>query len=193
MADRADEVRVTRTNGASEPIIGKDDYYLEIAQTVARRSNCVGRQVGAVMVRDDRIVSTGYNGTPEGMANCRQGGCIRCSDRESFPSGTNYDLCICVHAEANAIATAARFGIALDGATLYTTDQPCFSCAKELIQVTVKRVLYIKEWKPNPTVEKDYRQLQAKLRAEQRQAPKEDGKPQPVDSICVHTAINVGG
>lgn len=152
-------------------MIGKDDYYLEIAQTVALRSNCVGRKVGAVMVRGDRIVATGYNGTPEGMTNCQQGGCTRCSDRKRFKSGTNYDLCICVHAEANAIATAARFGIALDGATLYTTDQPCFSCAKELIQVMVKRVLYIKEWKPNVTVEADYRQLQAKLGAVQRVAP----------------------
>jgi dCMP deaminase len=146
-------------------LIAKDDYYMSIAKTVALRSNCVGRSVGAVVVRGDRIVATGYNGTASGLTNCLDGGCTRCANREEFPSGTAYDLCICVHAEANAIASAARHGIALEGATLYTTDQPCFSCAKELIQVGITLVLYLVTWTPDERVAANYQLLQKALNA----------------------------
>ncbi|MBA2244972.1 MAG: CMP deaminase, partial [Gemmatimonadetes bacterium] len=84
-----------------------------IAQAVRKRANCRGRSVGSLIVVDDRIVSTGYNGTPEGMVNCLEGGCERCANRERFQSGTAYDLCICVHAEQNALLAAARFGISV--------------------------------------------------------------------------------
>jgi dCMP deaminase len=146
-------------------LIAKDDYYMSIAKTVALRSNCVGRSVGAVVVRGDRIVATGYNGTASGLTNCLDGGCTRCVNREQFPSGTAYDLCICVHAEANAIASAARHGIALEGGTLYTTDQPCFSCAKELIQVGIALVLYTVAWTPDERVAANYQLLQKALNA----------------------------
>jgi dCMP deaminase len=152
-------------------LIAKDDYYMAIAQTVALRSNCVGRSVGAVVVRGDRIVATGYNGTAGGLTNCLDGGCTRCANRSLFPSGTAYDLCICVHAEANAIASAARHGIALEGGTLYTTDQPCFSCAKELIQVGIAQVFYLAPWTPDERVAADYETLQTALNATRRSHP----------------------
>lgn len=151
--------------------IEKNEYYLHIARTVALRGNCLGRQVGAVAVRDDRIVATGYNGTPEGMINCVDGGCLRCRKRKKYPSGTHYDRCICVHAEANAIAMAARFGISLDGATLFSTCQPCFGCAKELVQAAVNQVIYIDSWEPPKAVRVDYQLLQVKLRAKQCTVP----------------------
>jgi dCMP deaminase len=152
-------------------LIAKDDYYMAIAKTVALRSNCVGRSVGAIVVRGDRIVATGYNGTAGGLTNCLDGGCTRCANRDLFPSGTAYDLCICVHAEANAIASAARHGIALEGGTLYTTDQPCFSCAKELIQVGIAQVLYLVPWTPDERVAADYHLLQTALHATLRPDP----------------------
>ena len=98
-----------------------DDYFMTIAMAVRRRANCLGNRVGAVIVIDRRIVSTGYNGTPTGLPNCLDGGCHRCSQREHYPTGTGYDLCICVHAEQNALLAAARFGIAVAGGTLYST------------------------------------------------------------------------
>ncbi len=158
---------------AGNDIIGKDDYYLKVAGAVAQRANCLGDfKVGAVMVKSDRVLATGYNGTAVGMPNCLDGGCKRCSDRAKFKSGTAYDLCSCVHAEANAIATAARFGIALEGATLYCTHRPCFSCSKELIQAGIVKVYYIDLWPKNGEVQDevrdDYLRLQGQLSSEQR-------------------------
>jgi dCMP deaminase len=144
----------------------KHDYYLMLAQATAYRSNCTGLDVGAVIVKGDRILATGYNGTASGMPNCLDHGCLRCSDREQFESGKGYDLCSCVHAEANAIATAARFGHSLDGATLYCTDQPCFGCSKELIQAGIIKVYFLHEWKPDDRVRDDYMRLQGKLSSE---------------------------
>src|SRR5580704_7533259 len=122
----------------------RDEYFMAIALAVRDRADCTGRKVGAVLVMDDRVVSTGYNGTPEGMSNCSDGGCVRCVNRESFyKSGTAYDLCICVHAEQNALLGAARFGIRTDGSKLYTTLQPCFGCLKESIQAHVTKISYL--------------------------------------------------
>ena len=84
----------------------RNDYYLALAFAAARRANCSGRRVGAVLVKEDRVIATGYNGTPEGITNCLDGGCRRCADRDQFEAGTHYDLCICVHAEANALVQA---------------------------------------------------------------------------------------
>jgi len=145
----------------------KQNYYMLIAGAVSARSNCVGRTVGAVLVRGDRIVSTGYNGVAQGMTNCLDGGCTRCADRKQFASGTAYDLCVCVHAESNAITTAARYGIAIDDAVLYSTDQPCFSCSKELIQAGIQKVWYKEQWQPDERVIDDYGKLQKALKSEQ--------------------------
>lgn len=138
--------------------IRRDRYYMRIARAVRSGANCLGTKVGAVLVLENRVISTGYNGTPSDFRNCKDGGCIRCqdrqlekegrlaemSDREHLP-GKALDRCICVHAEQNAFITAARFGIHVNGATLYTTSSPCFSCLKEAVQAGVTRIVY-KEW-----------------------------------------------
>ncbi len=123
-----------------------DEYFLGIAIAVRARANCTGRRVGAVIVRDRRILSTGYNGTPSGMTNCEDGGCHRCAHPLAYPPGEGYDVCICVHAEQNALLAAARFGVEIEGCTLYTTLQPCFGCLKELLQANVRAVCYLHPW-----------------------------------------------
>lgn len=148
------------------PLPDRDDYYLALAFAAATRANCVGRKVGAVLVKGDRVIATGYNGTPEGLPNCLDGGCLRCADRDEFVSGTGYDLCICVHAEANALLTAGRYGASTDGSVVYATDQPCFSCSKELIQAGVVKVYYARTWAPDDRVVADYHRLQERLDAE---------------------------
>jgi dCMP deaminase len=111
-----------------------DHYFMGLAMAVRRRANCLGSRVGAVVVKEWRVLSTGYNGTPSKMPNCLDGGCERCAHPEKFESGKGYDLCICVHAEQNCLLAAARFGISVEGATIYTTMRPCFGCTKELLQ-----------------------------------------------------------
>jgi dCMP deaminase len=139
-------------------------YFMGIALAVRARADCTGNRVGAVIVRDRRIVSTGYNGTPENMPNCSEGGCLRCAQRERFPSGTGYDLCICVHAEQNALLAAARFGIAMEGATVYTTMRPCFGCTKEMLQARVEAVYYLHDWvHPDGVKQAEYERLQARF------------------------------
>lgn len=136
-------------------------YFMGIALAVRRRANCRGSRVGAVAAREGRVISTGYNGTPQGFPNCLDGGCERCARREKYPSGTAYDLCVCVHAEQNALMAAARFGIALQGAVVYTTVRPCFGCIKEMLQVRVDRVYYLHEWTyPDEEVQAMYRKIQ---------------------------------
>jgi dCMP deaminase len=152
-----------------------DEYLMGIAIAVRNRANCVGNRVGAVVAKDGRIVSTGYNGTPRNMPNCLDGGCLRCANRESHPPGTSYDLCICVHAEQNAILGAARFGIAVEGGTLYTTMQPCFSCMKEMLQAGIQRVFYLHEWKhPDAAYRAEYEKLQSRFLQGVRRLEMED-------------------
>jgi len=136
------------------------EYYMGIAMAVRKRANCLGSRVGAILVLDDRIIATGYNGTPAGFINCDMGGCDRCADRLRYQPGQAYDLCICVHAEQNALLSAARFGIAVAGATCYTTTRPCLGCTKELLQAMVREVRYLHDWH-HP--EKDQRLLYEKL------------------------------
>ncbi len=115
-----------------------DDYYLGIAVAVSARAECTGLKVGAVLVRDNRVVSTGYNGTPEGWPNCSTGSCVRCKDSSLYGgTGNGYDKCICVHAEMNAIVAAARKGTALEGASAYVTHQPCITAVRYCIPITV--------------------------------------------------------
>jgi dCMP deaminase len=143
-----------------------DEYFMTIAMAVRKRANCLGSKVGAVLVLDKRIISTGYNGTPKGMQNCGEGGCDRCANREDYGAGKGYDLCICVHAEQNALLSAARFGIAVENSVLYVTMRPCFTCLKELLQAGVKEVVYLHEWRhpeldENPSLKQQYEALQA--------------------------------
>ena len=113
---------------------------MDIAHVVARRGNCSRRQVAALVVLERRIISTGYNGTPRGIANCTEGGCPRCAG--SAKSGEGLGDCVCAHAEENAIVQAAYHGIAVRGATLYSTVSPCLLCTKMIINAGLKEVVY---------------------------------------------------
>jgi dCMP deaminase len=117
-----------------------DQYFMSIAQVVASRSNCVKRKVAAVVTRDRRIVSTGYNGTPRGTRNCNEGGCPRCNDLA--PGGTGLLDCLCSHGEENAITQASYHGASLQNATLYTTFSPCLQCTKMIINSGLSEVVY---------------------------------------------------
>ncbi len=113
---------------------------MDIAQMVKRRSNCLRRDVAAIIVKDRRIISTGYNGTPSGIKNCFEGGCPRCAS--AALSGERLGECICAHAEENAIIQAACYGVALRGATLYCTESPCLLCAKMVVTAGIKEVVF---------------------------------------------------
>lgn len=128
--------------GQSRP--GWDEYFMKIAEVVALRSNCVKRKVAAVVVKDRRIISTGYNGTPRGVKNCNEGGCPRCNSETE--SGTRLDECLCSHAEENSITQAAYHGTTINGATLYTTMSPCLMCAKMIINGGIAEVVYNEEY-----------------------------------------------
>lgn len=144
-------------------LVSREEYYMGIALAVRAKANCRGSRVGSLIVKDNRIISTGYNGTPSGMTNCLDGGCHRCRDREKYPKGQAYDLCICVHAEQNSILAAARFGISVEGADLYTTMQPCFGCIKEMLQVRIQRVFYLQAWTPMEDGREEYARLQERF------------------------------
>lgn len=117
-----------------------DVYFSELARLVASRSTCKRRQVGAILVKGDRIIATGYNGAPQGLAHCLDVGCLR--EEMEIPSGHRYELCRGVHAEQNAIINAAIYGVSTLDSTLYCTNQPCILCARMLINAGVKRVVH---------------------------------------------------
>ena len=117
-----------------------DNYFMSIAELVAQRATCIRRQVGAVLVRDKRMITTGYNGVPAGISHCLDVGCLR--DKLGVPSGERHELCRGLHAEQNAIIQAALYGVSLDGTTLYCTNQPCSICSKMLINVRVEKIIY---------------------------------------------------
>lgn len=120
-----------------------DRRFMEMAQLVATWSSCFqeNRKIGAVVVREKRILTTGYNGAPAGVTSCAQRGkCLR--RKLNIPSGTRHEVCYAVHAEQNAIVQAAKLGVCLEGATLYCTHQPCSVCAKMIINAGIRRVVY---------------------------------------------------
>ncbi|PWT93186.1 MAG: hypothetical protein C5B54_02270 [Acidobacteria bacterium] len=123
---------------------GWDEYFMSIAQVVASRSNCVKRKVAAIIVKDRRIISTGYNGTPRGTKNCNEGGCPRCNNLAA--SGTALEECFCSHGEENAITQSAYHGISLQGSTLYTTFSPCLMCTKMIINAGIMEVVFNHEY-----------------------------------------------
>jgi dCMP deaminase len=134
-----------------------NDYYINIAWVVSSRSSCIRRAVGALIVMDKRIVSTGYNGTPFGVRNCDEGGCPRCAS--DTPAQAGYDWCLCVHAEQNAIALAARQGTATEGASLYVTLRPCLGCLKEAVQAGIREIIYDQPFDYDPDLEAAYQSL----------------------------------
>jgi len=121
-----------------------DEYFMKIAQVAASRSNCVKRKVAAVIVRDRRVISSGYNGTPRGTRNCFEGGCPRCNSLAD--SGTRLDECLCSHGEENAITQAAYHGVSVKDSTLYTTFSPCLMCTKMIINAGIREVVYNAEY-----------------------------------------------
>lgn len=121
-----------------------DTYFMNIAHVVATRSNCSRRHVAAVIVKNRRIISTGYNGTPRGIRNCFEGGCPRCSS--DVASGQNLGDCICAHAEENAIVQAAYHGIAVKDSVMYCTISPCLMCTKMIINAGVQELIYEHEY-----------------------------------------------
>jgi len=130
-----------------EPRPEWDEYFMEMAVLTARRATCLRRQVGAVIVKDRHIVSTGYNGAPRGLAHCAErGGCIR--EKLEVPPGERHELCMALHAEQNAIIQAATLGQSIEDGTIYVTHQPCAICAKMIINAGLRRIV-VKEGYPD--------------------------------------------
>jgi dCMP deaminase len=134
---------------------GWDIYFMLQAEIAKLRSNCITRHIGAVIVKDNRQIATGYNGTPAGIKNCFQGGCARCKARMNgkIKSGEALERCLCTHAEANAIMQCALFGNAgsTKGATLYSTFAPCIECSKMAISVGIARIVSLEDYPEDGT------------------------------------------
>jgi len=119
-----------------------DQYFMDIVELVSKRSTCLRRKVGAVLVRDKRILSTGYNGAPSGLRHCKDVGCLR--EKMNIPSGERHELCRGLHAEQNAIIQAALHGVSIKGATIYCTNHPCIICSKMIINSGIEVIIYKK-------------------------------------------------
>ena len=117
-----------------------DTYFMRMADLVATRSTCLRRQVGAVIMKEKRVLTTGYNGAPKGLKHCAEVGCIR--TQNNIESGTRHELCRGVHAEQNAVIQAAYFGASIKDASIYTTNFPCVMCAKILVNAGIIEVIY---------------------------------------------------
>lgn len=124
-----------------------DEYFMEMAHVVAKRSTCLRRKVGAILVKEKHILSTGYNGAPKGMRHCSETGCLR--ENMNIPSGERHELCRGLHAEQNAIIQAAVFGTSIKGSVLYCTNTPCVVCVKMLINAGVTEIIYAGEYPDN--------------------------------------------
>ena len=125
------------------PRISREQHYLQMVKLIAERSGCMSRHVGALITNEGRIIASGYNSAPRGFKNCYETGiCLRKND----PSGQNLNTCYAVHAEQNAIAAAAYFGIATEGCTMYLSCHPCASCAKLILQAGIKEVIYMEDY-----------------------------------------------
>lgn len=137
-----------------------DEYFMEMAMVAAKRSTCLRRKVGAVIVKNKQILASGYNGTPMGLPHCEDVGCLR--EQLKVPSGKNHELCRGVHAEQNAICQAAFHGVSVRGATIYVTNQPCVVCTKMLINAGIERVVYANPY-PDDLAQKMMGESQMKI------------------------------
>jgi dCMP deaminase len=117
-----------------------DTYFMRMAELAATRSTCLRRNVGAVVVKEKRVLTTGYNGAPKGLRHCAEVGCLRLTN--NIESGTRHELCRGVHAEQNAVIQAAYFGVSIKDSTIYTTNYPCVMCAKILVNAGVREIVY---------------------------------------------------
>lgn len=134
-------------NKSKENQLKWDKRFMELANNVATWSSCVreGRKVGAVIVKNNRILTTGYNGAPAGIESCKERGyCLR--DKLGIQSGTRAEMCYAIHAEQNAVVQAAKMGISVEGATIYVTHQPCSVCTRILINSGISRIVYEREY-----------------------------------------------
>jgi dCMP deaminase len=138
-----------------------DEYFMEMAHVVSKRSTCLRRHVGAILVKDKHILSTGYNGAPKGLKHCSEVGCIR--EDMNIPSGERHELCRGLHAEQNAIIQAAVFGTSIKGSTLYCTNTPCVVCVKMLINAGVEEIVYSGDY-PDDLAKKMLAESKIKIR-----------------------------
>jgi len=144
---------------------GWDEYFLEVAQLVAKRATCVRRRVGAVLVKDKKILATGYNGAPSGIKHCIDIGCLR--EKLKIPSGERHELCYGLHAEQNVILQAALHGISTKGSVLYITNQPCIICAKMLINAGITELIISGDY-PDKLAKKLLKEAKIKIRKVKR-------------------------
>ena len=147
-----------------------DQYFMTLADQVATRTTCLRRAVGAVVVKDHRILTTGYNGVPIGMRHCAEVGCLR--EQLGVPSGQRQEICRGLHAEQNAIIQAAKYGINISGATIYINTQPCVTCAKMLINAGIEEIVY-----SNPYPDELGRQMLSETNVKLRVYRPEDEEP----------------
>ncbi|HHF56192.1 MAG TPA: cytidine deaminase [Thermoplasmatales archaeon] len=138
-----------------------DEYFMKIAKIVATRSTCLRRHVGAVIVKDNHILSTGYNGAPKGFKHCSEVGCLR--EQLRVPEGQRHELCRGLHAEQNAIIQAAVFGVSIKGGTIYSTHFPCSVCAKMIVNAELKELVYL-EYYPDELSQKILEESNIKVR-----------------------------
>jgi dCMP deaminase len=165
-----------KTSGGKEHIRPDwDHYFMQIAEVVAKRSTCMRRHIGAVIVKDRRILTTGYNGAPSGLAHCLETGCLR--DKQGIPSGTRHELCRALHSEMNAIIQAAQYGVSTRDSTLYCTHQPCSVCTRMIINAGITRVVYTGDY-PDPFAMELFRESQIELtRLDAKIKPEEASVP----------------
>ncbi len=140
---------------------GWDEYFLEIAALVAKRSTCLRRKVGALVVKDRRILATGYNGTPSGIRHCSEVGCLR--EKLKIPSGQRHELCRGLHAEQNVLLQASLHGVSLKESVLYVTNQPCIICTKMIINAGIKEVVMAGHY-PDPMALAFLKEAKIKIR-----------------------------
>ena len=140
-----------------------DQYFMHLASLAARRSNCMRRQVGCVLVRQNRVVSTGYNGTPRHLLNCAEGGCPRCNNPSSHAGGSALSTCLCLHAEENALLEAGRERVS-EGAVLYCNTCPCLTCSIKIVQVGIGEVVFSQSYYMDAEAAKIFEQAGVKLR-----------------------------
>jgi dCMP deaminase len=128
-----------------------DNYFMSIAELVAKRSTCIRRSVGAVIVKNKRILATGYNGVPSGIAHCTDVGCLR--EQLKIPAGERHEICRGIHAEQNAIIQAATCGVDISDSIIYSTHQPCFICTKMIINAHIVKIIYKEEYPDKLAIE----------------------------------------
>ena len=150
-----------------------DEYFLKIAKLVSERSTCLRRDVGAIIVKDKKILATGYNGAPAGIAHCDEAGCIRAE--LNIPSGQRHELCRGLHAEQNALLQAALHGNSVKDAILYATIQPCIICVKMIINAGIKEIVIMGDY-PDEMAAKFLKEAGLKVRIKKWTAPTAEKK-----------------